>query len=271
MTKRLILEIGGGHNPHFRSDVVVDKFLEDNTERGGPLRIDRPTIIADGQSLPFKPKAFDYTIARHVMEHMDKLDTFFDELMGVCSAGFLSCPSTLSEYLFWWPFHKWFITLKDNTLHCCKKTDERPRFGNLFHYLFKNDPRFETFIRKLPPHVMNVQYHWKGKIQYVLSERPVLPDLSDWNIIEKFLKKDGQKLSLKIKGKAPEFLLRFVKHILINIKNARRSNFTDIDSLLACPICKGDLSHREDNYFCVRCSRCYPIKDSIPNFIVAEH
>ena len=31
----LVLDVGGGHNPFWRSDVIVDLFPEDDTQRGG--------------------------------------------------------------------------------------------------------------------------------------------------------------------------------------------------------------------------------------------
>lgn len=40
-SKDIVLEIGGGHNPDPRSDILCDKYLEDNTQRGGGLRRDR--------------------------------------------------------------------------------------------------------------------------------------------------------------------------------------------------------------------------------------
>ena len=67
----LVLDVGSGHNPNPRSDILCDRYIEDDTERGGSIRVDRPLIVADAHNLPFKTGAFDYVIASHIIEHMD--------------------------------------------------------------------------------------------------------------------------------------------------------------------------------------------------------
>lgn len=212
MNNGLILEIGGGHNPDFRSDVIVDKYLYDNIQRKGTLRVDRPIIVADGEQLPFSDGAFKFTIGKQVMEHVENIEEFFHELMRISHAGYLTSPSTLSEYLFWWPYHNWFITMKDNTLYCCKKTNEKSLFGDLMHYLYKNNYRFKQFIWSLPAHVLNIEYYWKGKINYVIVEKPILPDLSNEHLIALYLSNSnsntlGQKVKHYINMYCPGFPL----------------------------------------------------------------
>ena len=43
----LVLEIGSGDNPNARSDILCDRFISDDTERGGNIVIDRPLVVAD--------------------------------------------------------------------------------------------------------------------------------------------------------------------------------------------------------------------------------
>jgi len=76
-----ILEIGSGHNPKTRSDVLCDKLPEDDMERGGKIVLDRPFVAADGQHLPFADKSFDYIICCQVLEHADDPSLFISELM----------------------------------------------------------------------------------------------------------------------------------------------------------------------------------------------
>jgi SAM-dependent methyltransferase len=68
--QELVLEIGSGDRPNPRSDVLLDRYIDDNTERGGNLKIDRPLIVADAEQLPFKDGAFDYIVCFHILEHM---------------------------------------------------------------------------------------------------------------------------------------------------------------------------------------------------------
>ena len=62
-----VLEIGSGHNPKARSDVLCDKFIDDDLQRGGGIVTDRSMIEADGQYLPFVDSSFDYVICSHVL------------------------------------------------------------------------------------------------------------------------------------------------------------------------------------------------------------
>lgn len=34
-----VLEVGCGHNPHFRSNVIVDKFIDSNYHRSGDIKV----------------------------------------------------------------------------------------------------------------------------------------------------------------------------------------------------------------------------------------
>ena len=61
-----VLEIGSGHDPKTRSDVLCDKFIEDDIQRGGNIVTDRLIVAADGQYLPFSDKSFDYIICSHI-------------------------------------------------------------------------------------------------------------------------------------------------------------------------------------------------------------
>ena len=40
-----VLEVGGGHNPHSRSNVVVDKYVDSNYHRSGDLKVYKNSIM----------------------------------------------------------------------------------------------------------------------------------------------------------------------------------------------------------------------------------
>jgi hypothetical protein len=79
-----VLDVGSGHNPHKRANVLVDRFILNNFERSGQ-KIDMPEdkllIQADGAALPFPSKIFDFVICSHVVEHIpiDELEAFCEE------------------------------------------------------------------------------------------------------------------------------------------------------------------------------------------------
>ena len=62
--KNKVLEIGPGHNPTFRANVVVERFIDSNYHRCGDVKVypHQTFINANGETLPFKNKEFDYVI-----------------------------------------------------------------------------------------------------------------------------------------------------------------------------------------------------------------
>lgn len=93
-----VLEIGPGYNPWFRSDVLCEKYLNDNTERQGALvRDGRPLIHADACNMPFEDKSFDFIFCSHIMQHVEDIKGFLKEIQRVGKAGYLETPNYLFE------------------------------------------------------------------------------------------------------------------------------------------------------------------------------
>jgi hypothetical protein len=139
----LVLDVGSGHNPHKRANVLVDRFLLDDTERSGQpvvLPSDKLFVIADASALPFKSKAFDFVICSHVAEHIEEpqLPTFCSELSRVAKQGYVETPSVFAETLRHAPNHRWFVSQNQNTLIFRPTPSGYPLgwFGKLFWSLF---------------------------------------------------------------------------------------------------------------------------------------
>ena len=60
----LVLDVGSGDKPHWRADVLLDRFPGDDHggQRSGAssARVDRPLFDADAADMPFADKVFDY-------------------------------------------------------------------------------------------------------------------------------------------------------------------------------------------------------------------
>lgn len=195
----LVLEVGSGDNPNPRSDILVDRFLEDNTERGGDLKQDdRPLVVADAHFLPFRQGVFAYAICSHILEHMDDPKQFVDELTRVSKQGYIGCPSEIAERLFHWSFHRWYVNLVDGTLVLYPKESPEP-FGELFDYLYEFHPIYYFFQRSMP-HLFWVDYVWDSDIYLEVTDHSPLP-LKDPDALRDLVK---NRLSL------PQLVVLFV-------------------------------------------------------------
>lgn len=218
-----VLEIGGGHNPKTRADVLCDKFIYDDLQRGGKIVADRPIVAADGQYLPFADKAFDYVICSHVLEHVDDAELFLKEIMRVAHRGYIETPSEVGERVYGWPYHKWYVNLdKDNKdkgkLILSRKTQDG-QFGRLFHYLAASDKSYARFHAQ-NPELFLVRYEWDGKVDYeILPPDESLLKLDSDQVVKGFLDKVGygSKLDLKtrIKNLLPPLAIRLIKTVIV--------------------------------------------------------
>jgi SAM-dependent methyltransferase len=136
-----VADLGSGHNPHARADILVDKYLLDNAERSGApvvLLSGKSFVIGDGCAMPFKDKAFDFVICSHVIEHIAKVDDFCSELNRVAAGGYLECPSKLAELLRHAPNHRWYVSNRRGRLVISPTPNSYPLgwFGRLFFSLY---------------------------------------------------------------------------------------------------------------------------------------
>ena len=76
----LVLEVGSGGNPYFRSNILLDAYENTRERHWAPLVSDRPTVLGFVEKLPFKDKVFDFVIASHVLEHSPNPVKFLTEI-----------------------------------------------------------------------------------------------------------------------------------------------------------------------------------------------
>ena len=135
-----MLDIGSGHNPHPRADVLLDKELGRNVHRSGEqakITKDRIFVIADAQNLPFNSAAFDYAIALHIAEHLDDPEAFCQEVVRVSKRGYIETPGKLSDLFLSEFFHKWYVDVSRSSLVFRRKQNTLPvseTFYRLFYY-----------------------------------------------------------------------------------------------------------------------------------------
>ncbi|HEX9987607.1 MAG TPA: methyltransferase domain-containing protein [Chloroflexia bacterium] len=269
----LVLDVGSGHSPNPRSDILCDRYIEDDTERGGSIRVDRPLIVADGHNLPFKDKAFDYVIASHIIEHMDDPARFCSELARVAKRGFIASPTELAEHMFYWSFHKWYVNKLGNRLVLHPKVNVPNIFGDLFDYFYEYNPWFARFHRSVPD-LFWMEYEWDGVIQIEIRDTSPL-NLDDPRMLKRMaIPKESPVTSLKRTAVtlADEFLPRAAKNLITKARRQKRSpgRKVNLESILACPACGGDVKVLRDAVKCVRCSRVYPIERGFPMMLLDQ-
>lgn len=115
-----VLDVGSGHNPFARADVVADINFDLSLDRDGipgcvNLSMHR-YVKADITALPFKDNAFDAAVCIHVLEHISDPAAACRELIRVARRGYIETPSKSTEYFAGHPTHKWLVSLNDNVL-----------------------------------------------------------------------------------------------------------------------------------------------------------
>ena len=88
-----ILDIGCGYTAHENASVICDVQDLSNFYKN------KKFIKLDSKTLPFKDKEFDFVIASHVIEHVEDVSFFINELERVSSKGYIELPTCLEDNL----------------------------------------------------------------------------------------------------------------------------------------------------------------------------
>jgi SAM-dependent methyltransferase len=176
-----VLDVGGGHNPHPRANVVVDKYTDTNYHRSGDIKVlkQQQFVAADGENLPFKDHEFDYVISCHVLEHVEDPVKFLSEIFRVGKRGYIETPSLLGEYLYPRESHKWILHEHKDRLYLVDK--KRLGFtcgydmGELIQrYLPKNSIGFKI-TERTHPNLLTVRIEWEKDFDYEVE--PTDPEI----------------------------------------------------------------------------------------------
>jgi len=235
---------------------------------GGGLRRDRPTIIGDAESLPFRDGSVDYTIARHVLGHLENPNKFINELMRVSKRGYIETPSELSERITSWTYHKWLVNKMEDKLYLKRKSENTYLgLGRLTHYLWKNSQEYRKLYFTYPD-LFLIRYEWQNKIDYEIlpPSNEFFLNFNDEETLERIVSIDKRN---KWKGYIPRFMWIPLKTVLSKLGYRWRRKI-NVEDYIACPVCKGKLDLMSKGYVCRRCGVSYPVKDGIPILLAEE-
>jgi len=177
-----VLDVGGGAFPFLRADVVIDNDQIEETHRQGML-IDKSKryIQCSAECMPFADNQFDFVFCRDVLEHVDAPASVCEELMRVGKRGYIEVPSSMWEYCYGHPTHRWLIEyvngVKDDGEADIFLVFKRKRFAHnpfkspMLKYLYHHPEvqyRWEVAYRNVPM----IQFEWQGSFQYRVEDYP---------------------------------------------------------------------------------------------------
>jgi len=259
----LVLEVGSGGNPYFRSNVLIDAYEHTRERHYVPLVSDRPTVLGYAEILPFKHKAFDFVIASHVLEHSADPERFLSELQRVAKAGYIEVPDALMERLNPYLDHRLEITVRENRLIIRKKTAWQgdPELVELY------GNRANTIIagKSIPsfPFEFHVRHYWSDQIQREIVNPD---DDASWPAPESDHQASSRKPSLRA-----IFQSIVLRQIRRSLSQNRRNRSLDISTLLQCPTCgEGDIYINSAAAVCKSCGAHYEVGNGIPKLFPLE-
>lgn len=175
-TNALVLDVGSGDKPHWRADVLLDRYVGQahGVQRSGSaaVRVDRPLFDADAARMPFADHAFDYAICSHVLEHVIQPDLVIAELVRVARAGYIEVPEASSAKIVDFPSHLWWVTLENDVLVFTAKAT--PYFdADIDRYLTESGMR-QPLADLLDKHLDHrvIELPWRGEIAHRVEGSP---------------------------------------------------------------------------------------------------
>ncbi len=168
-----VVDIGSGGDPHPRADVIVDRSIAGGGQRTNAFRRTAPAVVADIEAMPFRDRAFDFSVCAHVLEHVEDPAAAARELSRISKAGYVETPSDLHEKLFPIGWHRWFVRKVDGRLRFEAKSS--PFLDQELSGFFM--PRWivdRTLMRFVWDHTddLFVQHLWAGCLDVEVVGRP---------------------------------------------------------------------------------------------------
>ena len=129
-----VIDVGGGHRPFWRADLVIEKHpFDQSLHRNQPMQFPSvPVIKADALAMPVPDGGCNVVFASHIIEHLPDPARFIAEIKRCSEWVYLEFPSRNRELMFAWSFHEWLIEPAGRVLKFYRN-DLPQLFGSLFH------------------------------------------------------------------------------------------------------------------------------------------
>ena len=152
-----ILDIGCGYTAHNYASTICD--VQDLSL----FYKDRKFIRLNEKTLPFKDKEFDFVIASHVLEHVEDVNFFINELQRISSRGYIELPTILEDNLV-------FENKKDHLWHMEFDDDKNElQISKKIQYLepvitVSTIKKFSKYFRQS----LILELYWENSIEYIM-------------------------------------------------------------------------------------------------------
>ena len=182
-----ILDIGCGYGASKYATTICDILdLSDHYK-------DRSFIMLKEKKLPFKDKTFDFVICTHVVEHVDDVPYFLNELSRVSKKGYIEVPTRLEDNLV-------FENKKAHLSHLVfDDVDNKIIVSKKIQYF---EPILTVgTIKKLNKYFREslvLELYWENSIEYI-SDQDNLQTLEKISILNLLKKYFSKKIRLLIK------------------------------------------------------------------------
>ncbi len=178
----LVLDVGSGHEPHPRANVLVDLYPDaehDIEQRGGGAMVQdaRSFIAADlCAGLPFPDHHFDFVICAETLNHVPDADAACRELVRVAKAGYIEVANCRLEIFHPHSEHLWRCWQADNVLHFARKRhdDDLAKAENVIGWAtcFSDLPQRQYYLDLIHANwfLFFVTLAWEGSFRWEIHE-----------------------------------------------------------------------------------------------------
>lgn len=206
----LVLEIGSGGSPWIRSNILVEKYLHDDSQRELNATKDRPLVCADIIDLPFKKDSFDFIYASHVVEHLDDIVKGLNEIAYVGKKWVIIVPGEIFERIWDKHSHRWIITEEENTLvfreKCpctrLKQNDALDRWKPIFWKSYSENKE-----------LLDIHFFWENSITFKIIRCKEGGFEKNGTVVTARMRKVETKLKDKVKMKILSLLSGIIRTI----------------------------------------------------------
>ncbi len=172
-----VLEIGPGATPYFRSDVFLEKKYQTTDEliaqsgRVGVLQTNKKVIYYEGGVFPFDENEFDYIICSNVLEHVDNIDLFLNEVQRVGRKGYIEFPTVYYDYIYNIPEHQNLLFYNEGNILWMPKSDSGiDNFISIQEFFFKTlELGYFDYIESCKDYFFQ-GFEWHGKIRSIRTQ-----------------------------------------------------------------------------------------------------